>query len=58
MAVENAKGETGEDSMGKKHMRDLKHCAGILSMPFSGLEWSASLACKNTAYTDWGTTCF
>lgn len=50
--------ETGEDSTGKKHMRDLKHRAGILRMPFSGLEQSASLACRNTAYRDRGATRF
>lgn len=58
MAAENAKGETGEHSTGRKHMRGLKHGAGILRMPFSGLEWPASLACKNAAYRDWGTMCF
>lgn len=49
MAAENAKGETGEDSTGKKHKGDLKRCAGVLCLPFSGLDLSASLACRNTA---------
>lgn len=35
--------ERGEDSTGKKHMGDLKHCAGILCMPFSGLEVPAGM---------------
>lgn len=36
----------------------LKHCTGIISMPFSELERSASLAHRNIAYRDWGTTRF
>lgn len=36
----------------------LKHCTGIISMPSSELEQSASLAHRNIAYRGWGTTRF